>query len=180
MLISLWMADVQGAGKNVGYNMELAFKTWFYIVLSLFVLQTFNVNAAKPSFLFRAKEKQIADIIKEEKLFDGADKIYTLEHFSAISLGIIPYFPNYTFIDVYGEKKYNMNSAKNINNRSFGEKNIDIIARTVDNTKKNILVALSPQDDILKGYEYNLYLKEIYSNAKVRFCAYRIYAKRKN
>ena len=172
LIASIWLFRIENNDEN---KFKKPFNFLFYFIVSSFCITTLFFPAAFNYEVYNSKTKTISKIIKEKELFKKDDKIYALDLFSQTSTGILPYFNDIQFYNIFGNKKYGFEEYQNYVTPKTQKEKIESLINSLDKNKNNIGISDRKLYPFYEGKDGFIILSPLYVNQNPYFIIYKIY-----
>ena len=172
LIASIWLFRIENNDEN---KFKKPFNFLFYFIALSFCITTLFFPAAFNSEVYNSKTKTISKIIKEKELFKKDDKIYALDLFSQTSTGILPYFNDIQFYNIFGNKKYGFEEYQNYVTPKTQKEKIESLINSLDKNKNNIGISDRKLYPFYEGKDGFIILSPLYVNQNPYFIIYKIY-----
>ena len=172
LIASIWLFRIENNDEN---KFKKPFNFLFYFIALSFCITTLFFPAAFNYEVYNSKTKTISKIIKEKELFKKDDKIYALDLFSQTSTGILPYFNDIQFYNIFGNKKYGFEEYQNYVTPKTQKEKIESLINSLDKNKNNIGISDRKLYPFYEGKDGFIILSPLYVNQNPYFIIYKIY-----
>ena len=170
LISAIWLYRTNENSKNI---FQKPFQVLFLSLISLFTITTIFFDTVFNSEVYHSRTKEIYEIIKKEKLFEGK-KIYALDNFSQTSTGIMPYLKDIKIYNVFGDEKYSKEEYKHYMKKEKRTFLIDEFATSLDENKINLGISDRKMFPYYMGENYYILLKPFFKSEDPNFIIYSI------
>lgn len=152
LISAIWIAKAENNNFTRFYN------SIFILTILIMFLKTAVFNYDYYDYVYSSNSKNNINFIKDNKLISRNDKLYFYKNSDHISIPIAAYL-NMPLYDTYGNNRYSLNGYK-LNLEKF-DIDTDLIIKSLDNTKRNILISSTKDIIIIPSEKYELLLTPI-------------------